>query len=74
MVFVLYSSFSELKNITAQLISNSYPDRIQVLIMPYYRKSSFPINLLRNLGIAITTTSHFVVMDMDMWPARRTSF
>ena len=69
MTFVLYASNSELKNVTTQLINNSYPDRIQILIMAHRRKTSFPINFLRNLGIAITTTSHFIVMDMDMWPA-----
>ena len=73
MTFVLYASNSELKNVTTQLINNSYPDRIQILIMAHRRKTSFPINFLRNLGIAITTTSHFIVMDMDMWPARMTS-
>ena len=73
MTFVLYARDSELKNITTRLINNSYPDRIQILIMTHCHKTSFPINALRNLGIAITTTSHFIVMDMDMWPARMTS-
>ena len=31
----------------------------------------YPLNRLRNLAIANVLTSHFVVFDMDMWPARR---
>ena len=30
----------------------------------------YPLNRLRNLAIANVLTSHFVVFDMDMWPAR----
>ena len=29
----------------------------------------FPINRLRNLAIDNVKTTHFVVFDMDMWPA-----
>lgn len=32
--------------------------------------STFPINTLRNLGIRNTFTSHYIVFDMDVWPAR----
>lgn len=27
----------------------------------------FPVNLLRNVGIRMIQTSHFLVLDMDMW-------
>lgn len=29
----------------------------------------YPLNLLRNIAIKNTVTSHFVVFDMDMWPS-----
>lgn len=29
--------------------------------------SNYPINILRNLGIAHVRTSHFICLDMDMW-------
>ena len=28
----------------------------------------FPVNLLRNICIRHITTSHFMVLDIDMWP------
>lgn len=31
----------------------------------------FPVNKLRNIAIRNVVTSHFLVLDMDMWPARR---
>ena len=30
----------------------------------------YPLNRLRNIAIENIVTSHFVVFDMDMWPAR----
>ena len=30
----------------------------------------YPINRLRNLAIQNTLTTHFLVLDMDMWPSR----
>lgn len=29
----------------------------------------FPVNKLRNIAIVNSVTSHFLVLDMDMWPA-----
>ena len=29
----------------------------------------FPINKLRNLGIKSSHTTHYLVIDMDVWPA-----
>lgn len=29
----------------------------------------YPINRLRNIAITNVKTSHFIVLDMDMWPA-----
>ena len=35
------------------------------------QSSVYPINRLRNLAIGNVRTTHFVVFDMDMWPACR---
>lgn len=32
-----------------------------------YFYSNYPINILRNVGIRHTRTSHFIVLDTDMW-------
>lgn len=29
--------------------------------------TNYPINILRNIGIRNTHTTHFIVLDMDMW-------
>ena len=31
---------------------------------------NYPINTLRNLGIHHTRTTHYVYLDIDMWPSR----
>jgi hypothetical protein len=31
--------------------------------------SSYPINLLRNLGIQSVNTTHYIVLDVDLWPS-----
>ncbi len=32
---------------------------------------NYPINILRNIGIRNVRTSHFIVLDMDMWMSRK---
>ena len=36
------------------------------------KEEIYPLNRLRNIAIRNTLTSHFVVFDMDMWPASGT--
>lgn len=45
------------------------PERLTFILylVPDYHRT-FPINLLRNIGIQNVRTTHYVVMDMDMWP------
>ena len=31
--------------------------------------ASYPINTLRNLAIRAVRTSHFIVLDVDLWPS-----
>ena len=70
-VFVIYCSDSELdSSITTYLTSNP-PNRVTTLFYSHSRKNmyakDFPVNLLRNVGIRMIQTSHFLVLDMDMW-------
>ena len=50
------------------------PDRVRIILFlvrqreKYY--NDFPVNLLRNIGIVNIITSHYIVLDMDMWPNR----
>lgn len=50
------------------------PDRVRVILYIPRRsrdpKGVYPVNKLRNIAIVNTVTTHFLVMDMDMWPAR----
>ncbi|KNB44068.1 glycosyltransferase-like protein [Blastocystis sp. subtype 4] len=45
------------------------PDRLTLILYIVSKFAKiFPINLLRNVGIRNVRTTHYVVMDMDMWP------
>lgn len=50
------------------ILKNRLLSRLKVL--RYVTESSEnPFNRLRNIAIRHTTTSHYWVMDMDMWPS-----
>lgn len=50
------------------------PDRVRIILYISRRsrdpKGVYPVNKLRNIAIVNVVTTHFLVMDMDMWPAR----
>lgn len=52
--------------------SLALPPRFTVILHAVKRKeryfNDFPVNLLRNICIRHITTSHFMVLDIDMWP------
>lgn len=54
--------------IRAFMNSNSFPSRFRI---HYVMDNSghYPINRLRNVAINGTTTSHFFMTDIDIWPA-----
>ena len=46
------------------------PPRVMIIIKPVKDTvQSFYINLLRNIAILTIRTTHFLVLDMDMWPS-----
>lgn len=54
--------------------SLNLPDRVRIILYIVSSRSSeatdFPVNKLRNIAIVNIVTTHFLVLDMDMWPAR----
>ena len=48
-------------------------DRLTILTYVSNKSSFFfdnyPINILRNIGIYHTITTHFILFDIDMWPS-----
>lgn len=53
-----------------QLVSGLHlPERVSVVLYVIPNSSnSFYVNSLRNVAIQAIRTTHFVVLDMDMWP------
>ena len=64
----------EVKQTVELITSLRLPSRIRiVLYIPQKNSketSDYPVNKLRNIAIVNIVTTHFLVMDMDMWPAR----
>ena len=52
----------------------SLPDRFRIILYVDKPKRDsplvFPINKLRNIAMVNIVTSHFLILDMDMWPVR----
>ena len=75
MSIVIFGMHDMEETILSYLSSRSYEDRLTIVL--YLVKSvseealHFPINKLRNIGIRSSQTSHYIVIDMDVWPAGR---
>lgn len=68
-VLSLIVPYDEVKSVGNTLKTYSLSSRVRIVIMAKKRTSkSFPINRLRNLAISFVTTSHYLVLDMDMFP------
>lgn len=73
-VLSLIVPFDEVKSVGSTLKTYSLPSRIRIVIMAKKPTSHyFPINRLRNLAISFVTTSHYLVLDMDMFPTSNIS-
>ena len=74
-VFVTYlkeeemSAFNDfLHNATSTLLCSPRIQHVIYVALPgSFFHSNYPINILRNLGIRQVRTSHFLLLDMDMW-------
>lgn len=69
-VLSLFAAAEDLKKVTRALDRHNISPSVKLLIMVRKHDSTFPINRLRNLAISLVTTSHFLVLDMDMFPSR----
>ena len=50
------------------MTSKTFPSRLHVSFVTD-NSGHYPINRLRNVAINGTTTSHFFLTDIDIWPA-----
>ena len=69
-MIALQSKQKLVSSVSTQIKELRLPSRVMIIIMPVKdSSSSFYINLLRNIAILTIRTSHFLVLDMDMWPS-----
>ena len=70
---VLFGYDTEEAKFLSYLSSRSYEARVSIILYLVRNgtkeASVFPINKLRNIGIRNTRTTHYVVLDFDIWPA-----
>ena len=68
---VVYCKLREVKAAIQEYLALKPSNRITMLFYSFYPDNmyayDFPVNLLRNVGIRQVETSHFVMLDMDMW-------
>ena len=55
------------------ITSSFFPSRVQV-IPHIISGDNFPINTLRNIAIKNVHTTHFLMVDIDILPARKLPF
>lgn len=70
LVFALQCNKKDWSIVQAKLNSLNLPDRVMIVIMFPHGTLHFYVNKLRNLAIRATSTTHFLTLDMDMWPSR----
>lgn len=56
------------------MATHHLPRRLTLLLFLHTGRTDFPVNLLRNTAIRNVATTHFLVLDMDLWPCRRSLF
>ena len=68
---VMYTPLQRLNATISSYLEMKVPDHMTVLFYGFPKSNmyakDFPVNLLRNIGIRTVTTSHFLMLDMDMW-------
>lgn len=72
MSVVISASKDEETSLKAMIESSFFPSRVQV-IPHIISGDGFPINTLRNIAIHNVHTTHFLMVDIDILPARRLS-
>ena len=69
-VVVVWASWNEEHKLVSQIVSRRLPSRVSVVLVTYGMQNafsgSFPINLLRDIGLRAVVTSHVLVLDSDI--------
>ncbi|KNB44710.1 hypothetical protein JH06_3186 [Blastocystis sp. subtype 4] len=73
-ICVLYSnSLNEIMQIENELSQVQLRRNVQLIVYNVtedcYSFSNYPINVLRNIGISLVRTTHYIMLDIDAWPA-----
>ena len=70
---LIYAPFSRQEELLQFISSHYLPSRLTLLLYLVSESTMhiFPVNLLRNTAIRNVHTSHFMVLDMDLFPTRR---
>lgn len=69
MVLAVQAKEREQKAIIEKIHSLHLPDRITIILVPVKDMcNKFYVNWLRNIAIRAIRTTHFLVLDMDLWP------
>lgn len=69
-VITLQTKRRHVSTVSTEIRSLHLPPRVIIIIKPVKDTTqSFYINLLRNIAILTIRTTHFLVLDMDMWPS-----
>lgn len=75
MVIVVNGRLEDERDITKYIEKHYLPNRLTLCLYLMHRKhphgKNFPVNYLRNLAIRNVATTHYMIMDMDMWPTGR---
>ena len=74
-MIIVVNGHSHEERAISEYIRNTYlPSRLTIIMYLMGPKNpsakQFPVNLLRNLAIRNVETSHYLIMDMDLWPTR----
>lgn len=73
MCLVMYGMDYEEEKFLSYFSHRNYDSRLTMLLYLVRNgteiANTFPINALRNLGIRMSRSTHYIVFDMDVWPA-----
>ena len=72
MSVVISTTNDEETSLKKMIASSFFPSRVEI-IPHIISGDGFPINTLRNIAINNVHTTHFLVADIDILPARRLS-
>lgn len=74
MVIVVNGRYNEEKSVMEYIRNTYLPSRLTIILHLFGYKNphalDFPVNFLRNLAIRNVETTHYMILDMDLWPTR----